>query len=432
MRRCGSTDIGQCSYGYEVCVAGNFTGCTAVKPQPELCDGLDNDCNGIVDDIAPQSCGVSSVGVCKLGYRTCAAGRWSDCIGNVDPINELCDGLDNDCDGLVDEGNVCDKDSDGVVNKDDNCPDTANPDQADIDRDGFGDACDLDDDNDGVRDSEDVCPADGRAYYQGCPNGIKAIAVNHTVIYAPNNPPSTKTPLAGLDVRVYRRADIEAKGITPINWKSYGAIVANVSALSRCTTNSSGICIAGVPGPDSYVVIGVLDNLTDKHLGSSVDSTDPNLRVVGGVVTKHLQLITLDKNGSQTSLPARTIAINGSTLYIVEPEYVLWNSTSEGYPFVFEADSYWKINVSLYVPAGYTTDVPYIIDVADNSTEAILFVVLETGSKPGDVDVEYNLEHKGKKQRHHSKIGAKMTPHLARKKAGVMRRITAAITGRPI
>ena len=44
---------------------------------------------------------------------------------------------------------VSDLDRDGVPNSADNCPDIANADQADLDRDGIGDACDPDDDGDG-------------------------------------------------------------------------------------------------------------------------------------------------------------------------------------------------------------------------------------------------------------------------------------------
>ncbi|CAL2102639.1 Regulator [Tenacibaculum sp. 190130A14a] len=51
-----------------------------------------------------------------------------------------------------------DRDKDGIVNVQDNCPDTANPDQADNDKDGIGDICDDDDDNDGVKDINDNCP----------------------------------------------------------------------------------------------------------------------------------------------------------------------------------------------------------------------------------------------------------------------------------
>src|SRR5574341_672087 len=51
-----------------------------------------------------------------------------------------------------------DIDADGVADNLDNCPDAANADQADADRDGIGNPCDNDDDNDGIYDSVDIQP----------------------------------------------------------------------------------------------------------------------------------------------------------------------------------------------------------------------------------------------------------------------------------
>jgi len=53
---------------------------------------------------------------------------------------------------------LSDLDSDGISDALDNCPSAANPDQADKDGDGLGNACDADDDNDGVLDGSDNCP----------------------------------------------------------------------------------------------------------------------------------------------------------------------------------------------------------------------------------------------------------------------------------
>lgn len=51
-----------------------------------------------------------------------------------------------------------DQDNDGIFDSEDNCPETPNADQADLDNDGYGDACDSDIDGDGIVDDEDRCP----------------------------------------------------------------------------------------------------------------------------------------------------------------------------------------------------------------------------------------------------------------------------------
>ena len=52
----------------------------------------------------------------------------------------------------------CDKDNDGIIDSDDNCPFVPNPSQADDNNDGVGDACQNDCDGDQVEDEFDACP----------------------------------------------------------------------------------------------------------------------------------------------------------------------------------------------------------------------------------------------------------------------------------
>src|SRR5262249_55603871 len=98
-----------------------------------------------------------------------------DCVdcAPLDPTNrpggtEICDGRDNDCNQLIDDvGGLVDPDGDGVVSACDNCPGIANPSQADRDGDGPGDACDNcpDDPNPAQQDSN------GDGIGDACENG---------------------------------------------------------------------------------------------------------------------------------------------------------------------------------------------------------------------------------------------------------------------
>ncbi len=109
VQSCGS-DIGACVAGTETCAAGVFGACMGeVVPEPvEACNGLDDNCDGTVDEGCPctdgttQSCG-SDVGECMPGVQTCAGAVWGACTGEIVPTAELCNGRDDDCDGMSDE-----------------------------------------------------------------------------------------------------------------------------------------------------------------------------------------------------------------------------------------------------------------------------------------------------------------------------------------
>lgn len=148
----------------------------------EICDdGVDNNCDGVVDledpaCVVPPQCGN---GDCDPGESPCSCP--ADCGM---PVNENCfDGVDNDCDGMIDDDDrdcqiiegVTDTDKDGIDDDIDNCRDVRNSDQSDLDSDGEGDACDDDADGDGdlrLSDCDDLDPHKNSLMDEICGDGI--------------------------------------------------------------------------------------------------------------------------------------------------------------------------------------------------------------------------------------------------------------------
>ncbi|MCK6575517.1 SUMF1/EgtB/PvdO family nonheme iron enzyme [Myxococcota bacterium] len=103
--------VGAClASGHVVCLADGSAACdvAAGDGSGELCNGLDDDCNGVTDDLPGLGDGCSTgVGACRgEGHIVCDLGGERPICNAVEgaPGVETCDGVDNDCDDAVDDG----------------------------------------------------------------------------------------------------------------------------------------------------------------------------------------------------------------------------------------------------------------------------------------------------------------------------------------
>ena len=174
-----------------ICDSGN-----PARACAELCNGLDDDCDGAIDEEADMdlpSCWdgapiQQNVGICRDGVRRCIDGRLSEqCFESVLPEagrEARCDNRDEDCDGTVDEGDAL-TDPSGQIRAGDACNTgldgvcasgrqacVANEIRCIASQNQAAEVCNgLDDDCDGVFEEDTDADGDGVPRCRPCGNG---------------------------------------------------------------------------------------------------------------------------------------------------------------------------------------------------------------------------------------------------------------------
>ena len=104
-------DVGACKAGIPTCNEnGDIVTCNDTAPTTEICNAIDDDCDGIVDEFLKLSPFYDENTCLKRGkcwgtYEVCDSetGQWFCDYKNGPPTEETCNGVDDDCDGQIDE-----------------------------------------------------------------------------------------------------------------------------------------------------------------------------------------------------------------------------------------------------------------------------------------------------------------------------------------
>ncbi len=262
----------------------------------------------------------------------------------------------------------------------------------------------------------------------GCDNTAEAGPLNVTVEYGATirvtarqitvgigwNPTVTIEPMVGLTVNAYRLAPGScARQNTqlpvPVLFSDFDNIFDNCTPTSSGVTDSAGVALIDVP-PGNHVVIAKFDSNGDNVPDDFVGRVANNV-TCGEVQNELLFTIRITFNPFR---PGRFTFLGGSELYIIEPEYVLWDGTEQQYPFVFQSVGEWDVTATVEPPDGFVADYDSLSTDVNNEVDALQFTITEVGSDLVPTKTTFDVVHNGRRRTVRSSVDIRLTPDYAR------------------
>ena len=179
--------------------------------------------------------------------------------------------------------------------------------------------------------------------------------------------------------------------------------------ITTGVTNYNGVALLDVP-PGDYIVASHFDNDGDGIPETYLGTLALNVHC-GETQVEYLFMIEVVNN---RRMGCKWHYFHGSELIVVEPEEVLWDDTEQLYPFVFDSEGDWDVNVSVMPPEGFVSDYDELADTVDSELKALQFTITEVGSDLVPTISHFEIEHKGRRHIFDSSIDIKLTPDYAR------------------
>lgn len=234
---------------------------------------------------------------------------------------------------------------------------------------------------------------------------VKAILIR---VGKGNHPGTKKEPIANTSVRAFNKSVGSCAKNIGTSWPYYEDIWNNCTEQQSCVTDSNGTCRMEISEGD-YIVIGnYTENSTVTYGASHVGDLNCGEE-------RHTQLIIM-QNARGKNAPGKQTERIGSLLYIIEPEYVLWDNETELYPFVFESLGDWEVAVTVEPPEGFVSDYDSLSEDVNTEIKAVQFYITDIGSDWVPTEITYEIKHKEKEEKIKTKIGVAISKEFAKNK----------------